>query len=263
MKFDAKLDDPLVTVVTASYNALAGLRATVQSVAAQDFDLVEHVIVDGGSNDGTREYLENLGANVRWISEADGGIADAMNKGISMARGQYICVLQAEDMFLDASSLSRASGKLAQGADFVSFEVMLQQPDGDQIVINSRPYSLFTDLRMLNPHQGLFCRKSVFDRVGLFDTSFRIGMDYEHLLRAKRAGCTLEAVNSVLSIMPATGVSSRQDWASKHELLMEQRRAQIKNTPGLLPRMGYWIFWAAFYPAYFLKSKLLKNVRFY
>ena len=145
----------------------------------------------------------------------------------------------------------------------INFGVILAKVDGDQLVLKPRPFSFFTNLRMLNPHQGLFTRKAVFEKIGMFDARFRLGMDYEHLLRAKKAGFTLRAVGEVLAVMPATGVSSREDWAARHDLLMEQWRAQVKTRPGLLPRLGYALFWAGFYPAYYLKNRFFRNRRFY
>lgn len=257
--------NPLVTVVTATFNALEGLRETVGSVSQQTFEAVEHVIVDGGSNDGTKEYLESLGDTVRWVSEPDDGIADAMNKGISMARGEYVLVLHAEDCFADRGSLSRASQYLGGSRDLVGFDVMLDNmaDGGGSIRHKARPFSLITDFRMLVPHQGLFCRKTVFDRIGGFDCSFRIGMDYDHLLRAKRSGLRLHVVRQVLARMPATGISSRDDWPARHALLMEQWRAQRTNFPGPLSRVVYALFWSVFYPAFFIKRKIFRKWRFY
>jgi len=255
---------PLVSVVTATFNALEGLRETVASVSQQSFKAVEHVIVDGGSTDGTKEYLESLGDTVRWVSEPDHGIADAMNKGIAMARGEYVLVLHAEDRFLDPDSLSRASSYLNGEWELVGFDVMLENmANGGSLRLRARPFSLATNFRMLVPHQGLFCRKAVFDMIGGFDGSFRIGMDYDHLLRAKRAGFSLQVVREVLSRMPATGISSREDWPARHALMMEQWRAQLKNFPGFLHRAVFSAFWSVFYPAFFVKRKLFRNWRLY
>lgn len=256
-------DTPLVSVVTATFNAIEGLRETVASVSHQTFRSVEHIIVDGGSNDGTREFLESLGDAVRWISEPDEGIADAMNKGIAMARGDYVLVLHAEDRFVDQDSLLRARRELEDGADLVNFGVILAKQEGVQIILKPRPFSFFTNLRMLNPHQGLFTHKTVFETIGPFDARFRLGMDYEHLLRAKKAGFNLRAVDDVLAVMPATGVSSRENWAAKHDLMMEQWRAQVKTRPGAVIRLGYALFWIGFYPAFFVKHRFFRNRRFY
>jgi cellulose synthase/poly-beta-1,6-N-acetylglucosamine synthase-like glycosyltransferase len=92
-------DLPRVTVLTAALNARAALARTVDSVAAQDFADREHVVVDGASTDGTADWLKGLDAPVRWISEPDSGIAAALNKGLALARGDYVLVLQAGTRF--------------------------------------------------------------------------------------------------------------------------------------------------------------------
>ena len=176
---DSSPHTPLISVVTAAFNALEGLRRTVESVAGQDFRSVEHVVVDGGSVDGTREYLESLGDTVRWISEPDDGIADALNKGIAMARGEYVLVLQAEDTFVDGGSLGRAATHLANSQDIVAFEVLLDHGNGSGDRLKTRKLSVLTECKMTNPHQGLFCRRNLYQRIGVFDRTYRIAMDYE------------------------------------------------------------------------------------
>ena len=134
-------DKPLVSVVTATFNALPELKMTIPNIAGQDFRSVEHIIIDGGSSDGTAEYLAGLGGAVRWLSEPDGGIGDALNKGIAMARGEYVLVLQAEDRFCDPGSLRAAAAELAGGEDIVAFEVDLLFADGSVRRRRSRPGS--------------------------------------------------------------------------------------------------------------------------
>jgi len=103
-----------ISVVTAALDALGPLRETVASVAVQDFAGREHIVVDGGSSDGTRAWLAGQGPAVRWVSEPDDGIADALNKGVAMARGEYVLVLQAGDVLLGADRLRAAAARLAR-----------------------------------------------------------------------------------------------------------------------------------------------------
>lgn len=252
---------PKVSVVTAAYKALGPLRETVASVAGQGVEDVEHVVVDGGSNDGTREYLESC-EGVRWVSERDKGIADALNKGVAMARGEWIIVLQAGDTFLEEESLATALPQLDDHA-MVGFAVRFVQPDGTARIIRPHPLGVGTELRVLNPHQGLFCHRRVFDAIGGFDTAIPIGMDYDHMLRAKHAGFDLKVVDKVLSIMPADGVSSQSDWAGRSQRMREQFRIQWKNAPHVLHKAGLLGFWALFYPAYGLKYLVAPQRRFY
>ncbi|HSG35521.1 MAG TPA: glycosyltransferase family 2 protein, partial [Sphingomonadaceae bacterium] len=165
-------DRPSISIVTASFNALGGLRTTVGSVAEQDFDRVEHIVIDGGSSDGTREYLESLGDSVRWVSEPDAGIADALNKGFALARGEYVLVLQAEDTLLEAGSISQALPYLARGADIVAFPIYLEDGSGKRKVITPRNLNFRSNFRMPMPHQGVFFSRELFERLGGFDTSF-------------------------------------------------------------------------------------------
>lgn len=255
-------DHPRITIVTASFNALDGLRQTVESVASQEYPNVQHVIVDGGSTDGTRAYLESLGGAVSWISEPDEGIADAMNKGIAMADGEWVLVLQAEDTFFENHSLSRAVRHLS-GDGMVGFDVLFDKGEGGIERLPSRKFSRFTNYRMLNPHQGLFCARAMFEDIGGFDPKLRLTMDYDHILRAKFAGYGLKTVPQIISVMPATGISSRETWSARHEMLAEQAKVHRKNARNFLQKLSYYAFWAAFYPAYFVKWHLLRNTRFY
>ncbi len=253
---------PLISIVTASYNALDGLKRTVESVREQGFASLEHIVVDGGSNDGTREFLSEQGDNVRWISEPDRGIADALNKGVSKAQGQYILVLQAGDSFLARNS-AQIAAKHLNGSDMVGFAVNFQKLDGECEKLPSRPLSIFTEFRLLNPHQGLFCHRRVFEKIGLFDEDIRIVMDYDHMLKAKHSGFELDVVDTVIAVMPADGVSSRDDWQGRHALLSDQARVQWRNAYNPLHKAALAVFWTVWYPAFYLKWRFFRMYRFY
>jgi len=232
---------PLVSVVTASFNALDGLRETIASVAGQDFKAIEHVVVDGCSSDGSVEFLRSLGERVRWVSEPDRGIADALNKGIRMARGDYIVALQAEDRFVSPGILSRAAAHLGE-ADVVSFDVIVERADGTHRY-RSHGFGEKLEWFAAVPHQGAFVRRSLFDRIGDYDLSLAIGMDYEFLLRAKRAGASCKVVPEALALMPATGISARLDWPSLSGRLAENRKIQARHARSPLRRLAQAVFW--------------------
>ena len=138
---------PLISVVTASFNALEGLQQTVASVAAQQDTSIEHVVVDGGSNDGSVDFLAKLGDRLRYVSEADNGIADALNKGIAMAKGEYILVLQAEDRFARRDSAAMAASYLDGSAEIVAFEVVLERDNGKRQKRRTRELGLAVRLQ--------------------------------------------------------------------------------------------------------------------
>lgn len=248
-------DKPLVTVLTATFNALDGLRETVASVAKQTFRSVEHIIIDGGSNDGTQAYLESLGDSVRCVSEPDDGIADAMNKGIAMAQGEYVLVLHAQDSFFEDDSLERVSPLLAAGKDIVSCDVFVDE-GGNLRLLRSKVGSMRGLFHMPLPHQGALCRRDLFDRVGSFDGQYRIAMDYDWFLRAQSAGASMQAGQLPLSIMPATGISSRTDRAGLSARLGEFKALQLKHARGPLMRLVYHLYWAAYLPYKYCRNAL-------
>jgi glycosyltransferase involved in cell wall biosynthesis len=105
----------LLTIVTPSYNQAAFLRATLQSVADQDYPRIEHIVVDGGSTDGSVEILRGWDRHpIRWISEPDGGQADAINKGVAMATGDAFAWLNSDDIYLDPGAVSAAMAVLRE-----------------------------------------------------------------------------------------------------------------------------------------------------
>ena len=234
---------PLVSVVTASFNALDGLKATAESVRSQTFRDVEHVIADGGSWDGTTEWLGETDDLV-WSSAPDKGIADALNKGLAMSRGRYVLVLQAEDTFLTETSLAMAAPMLDGDTDIVSFDVLF---DGETPTRRrSRGLTIATNFKTTIPHQGAFCHRRLYERIGGFDQGIRVAMDYDFFVRALRAGATTKVVPKILSRMPDTGISSQKDWPSLSHRFSEERRIHRTQCPGPAMRAVYAVYWPAY-----------------
>lgn len=239
---------PLISVVTVSFNAREGLAETINSVRAQNSPDVEHVIVDGDSTDGTLQLLESSDANIRWVSEPDEGIADALNKGFLLAQGEWVIVLGAEDTLYTADAIDlmrRAiSDPLSGSFDVLAFDVMSVR-DGVETRLRSGDASRRLRFKPLH-HQGVLCRRGLFDAVGGFSNEFKVCMDYEWLLRAKRRGARFFAIPEVVSRMPATGVSSRLDWPSLSQRFNEERRIQLRHSPNAVTTVGYQAYWRAY-----------------
>ncbi len=238
-----------VTIVSAAWNARAYVQRTVESVAAQQGSLsIEHIVIDGGSDDGTREYLEAQGDAVRWVSEPDNGIGDALNKGVAMARGSYVLVLQAGDTFASDTALEMAAKHMATGVDIVSFDVLLV--DGERhTLLRSEGYGPRFDFFMTMPHQGALCRRDLFDRIGgAFDPAFSVTMDYEFYFRARDVGASVLVDNRVLAHMPEDGVSTRTDWPTLSRRLREARRLHFRHARGPLEVLKYGVFWTLYWP---------------
>jgi glycosyltransferase involved in cell wall biosynthesis len=235
---------PRVSIVTATFNSLPGLQATVASVAAQTSDDYEHIVVDGGSSDGTQDWLVRADPSIRWISEPDDGIADAMNKGVKKASGEWILFLHAEDTFATEWSLEEALPALDTEADVVSYDVQVFERDLLR-VFKSRGFCWHINFKTI-PHQGVFSRRGLFDKLGTFDTNLAISMDYDFFLRAHRQGARVDVTNTILSRMPATGVSSMLDWASLKERFREERIVQLRHVLGPAHRFMYSMYWPVY-----------------
>lgn len=193
---DAALADQVaVTVVTVTLNAAATLERTIASVQAQSLlglaHGIEHVVVDGGSTDGTTALLAaRLRPQDFWISEPDRGISDAFNKGVALARGRYIQILNADD-WLSPGQIARTLATLErEDADFVFGDLIFYEQGRPSFRYRGTPdYPCRIGKRMpaLN-HPTVLAHRRAFERIGLFDLRYRCAMDYDWFLRLHRAG---------------------------------------------------------------------------
>jgi glycosyltransferase involved in cell wall biosynthesis len=186
---------PSFTIVTPCLNGAATLREALDSVREQGYPgEVEHVVVDGGSTDGTLEILESAG--VRYISEQDRGLSDAVNKGIRMARGEVIGWLNADDLYRPGA-LARVGKALADRpqALWATGPCLIVGADGEEIRRAVTRYkNLFLRHYSYRLHlvqnfvssPSTFVRRTAFDRIGLLDERFKYSMDYDLWLRLGR-----------------------------------------------------------------------------
>jgi len=182
-------DTPLITIITATYNAAAHLAGSIDSVLRQTYLNFEYIVIDGASSDGTLDILKMHNKQITyWLTEPDTGIYDAWNKGIKKANGAWILFLGADDQLLpDAleSYVKFINQNSAQGFDYISSKVKRVRPNGTVEGIVGKPWK-WNDFkyRMTTAHPGSFHSKRLFSRFGNFSTSYQIVSDYEMLLRA-------------------------------------------------------------------------------
>jgi GT2 family glycosyltransferase len=173
------------------------LEATLESVGAQDYPLVEHIVVDGGSTDGTIELLRRH-PDVRWMSEPDEGLSDAVNKGIRMATGDLIGWLNADDLYHPGALAAVADAFERQpSAEWAFGRCGIIDGSGREIRSGVTAYKNFFLRRYSFPlhltHNfvsapATFVKRSAFEQVGLFDKRFKYSMDYDVWLRLGRRG---------------------------------------------------------------------------
>lgn len=214
----------MISVVTVTYNNFSELQKTVESLAPVR-DRIEHIVVNGGLCEQTKEYLRQYGC--RSISEPDRGISDAFNKGVRMATGSGVVFLNSGDVLIDPEYLAWAESHLASN-DFTFSDILFDDAVGG--VIRLRPHDQPLGKGMPYPHPSLVVRRQVFDLLGGFVEKFRFAMDYEFVCRMKNAKLEGAYYGQPVVLMDGTGVSARNEGRS----LVECKNALIEN--------GLWTF---------------------
>lgn len=214
----------LVTVVTAVYNGRPYMAGCLESVLCQDYPNIEHIVLDGASDDGTLDVLRQYEDRIAlWRSEPDKGVYDAWNKALDEARGEWICFLGVDDEFLPgAISAYMALAARNPEAEYLSSRVKWVHPSGFEQIIGSRwKWRKFSKF-MCTAHVGSMHHRSLFDRLGRYNTSYRMVGDYELLLRAR------DQLNA--AFMPVTTAMMRAGGVSgARGALKEQARAKVES----------------------------------
>ena len=183
-------DGMKVSVVTVCFNSAETIERTIASVREQDYACIEHIIIDGGSSDGTLEIIEKYSSALQYISEKDDGVYDAMNKGISRAAGNLIVFLNSDDWFAHDGALSLMVRPFEQDKqlEIGIFGVSIVRSSNEMRPVRRiaahgfRPAMLL--LGMMPPHPGMIVKKYALQSSGYFKRDYKICGDYEWCLRA-------------------------------------------------------------------------------
>lgn len=205
-----------ISVVTAVFNNRATIAGAIDSALAQAGANLELVVIDGGSTDGTLEVLRGYGERIAvFVSEPDGGIYEALNKGISRATGEVVGFLHSDDLFADSSVLVRITRAFGDPAvDAVYGDLLYVKKDTPSQVIRYWRAGNYSPSRLgwgwMPPHPTFYVRRSVYQQLGGFDTSYRIAADYDCMLRfLARGGIRVAYIPEVLVKMRVGGASNR------------------------------------------------------
>lgn len=206
-----------ISVITVSYNSAATIGDTINSIDSQVYPDVEHIVVDGASNDGTMEIVRNARRVAKYISEPDNGIYDAMNKGISMATGEVVGTLNSDDFYMHEKVLERVAKVFSDPSIDACYAdlIYVDQYDPGKIVRywKSRQFKpgLFK-YGWMPAHPTFFVRKRLYDELGDFDLDFKIQSDFELTMRY------LEVFRISCVYLPETIVKMRIGGASNRSL---------------------------------------------
>jgi len=222
-----------ISVITVCFNSIATIADTLASVGRQEHVEIEHIVIDGGSTDGTLAVIRSHAtAPFRLVSEPDKGIYDAMNKGLSLASGDVVGFLNADDIFESATALSRIAGAVSAGADAVYGDLIYVGASNPEIVVRYWRSGGFRRSRLrfgwMPPHPTFYARRSLLHEVGAFDTQLRVAADYDMMLRClTRPGLVVSYLPEVLVRMRLGGASNASSGAmlrkSREDLLVMRK----------------------------------------
>lgn len=177
-----------ISIITATYNSASTVRDTLESISTQSYSDIEHIIIDGLSNDNTLEVVSQFTHVHKIVSEKDKGIYDAMNKGIGLANGDVVGILNSDDLYIHSKVIEKVMERFADPTvDAVYGDLQYVRPtDLNKIVRNWKAgnYSKRSFYYgWMPPHPTFFVRKSVYDKLGLFRIDLKTAADYEIIIR--------------------------------------------------------------------------------
>jgi len=244
---------PLVSIVTVCLNAEEHIGQAVESVLAQTYQPIEYVVVDGGSSDATLEivrgYEPRFEGQMRWVSEPDEGLYDAMNKGVGMARGELVGILNADDYYEpDAVMRAVATWQANPEAGVVYGDLRTIAADGVAHRIDTpSPVTLAMMRRRMTPyHPAMFVTAATYRQLGGYDTRYPLAADYDLVLRWAEEGVTFARIDAVVTNFSLQGESHRRVRATDRD------STRVRISHGVNPvaawaRYGKRAVFSAFY----------------
>jgi len=206
------MTQPRITIITAALNPGAEVRQTIESVLAQRYQSLEYIFIDGGSQPSALELIEPYRKRFAvFVSERDEGISDAWNKGIALATGDIIGLINADDYLLPGALAAVADAYQQNGgASIVHGDAL--RVEGDRKRRRNPTQPLYVMIRFGTPvvHPATFVPRTIYDRIGAFDKSYKIAMDYDFILRAYRADVPFSRLARPLVGFRAGGLSDRK-----------------------------------------------------
>jgi len=216
------------SIITICYNEESGIRRTCDSIVGQTLSDCQWIVIDGGSSDKTLEILSEYESSIDvLVSESDAGIYDAMNKGIERASGEYLIFMNGGDAFASDQALAWVAASPQK--DLIYGDIFFDKVGGELATypdIMSAGYLL----KKMVPHQGTFYRRSLFEKFGKYDTSYRIAADYDLYVRLLEVGKVDSFhLNKPLAVFDLNGISNNSDYRSVRK--QENHLVRMKYFP--------------------------------
>lgn len=238
-----------VSIITATYNSADTVASTIESVLSQTHTDWQHLIVDGGSTDDTikivESYRDRYGDRLNMISERDRGIYDAMNKGLAMADGDIVGLLNSDDYYTTPTVVERFVKAFEDNdqLDAVYGDIVYVDASDLNCMVRYYSSSSFRRWKMrlgfMPAHPSFYCRRHLYDKFGSFDLDFKIASDFECLLRLIYLGRITTQYLPINFVTMRLGGASTSGWASHRAIYRDHRLAYRKNNV----TSGLWLDW--------------------
>lgn len=247
-----------ISVITVNYNDLNGLKSTVDSVINQTYKCIEYIVIDGGSNDGSKEFIDSHKNYFFYsVSEKDKGIYNAMNKGLAISTGEYVIFMNSGDVFFDNNVVEAVFSNPKLNADIIYGSTVCKI---DNLGYVQPPFPLdYLEKMKTSPicHQSTFIKGSLMRSRG-YNENYKILSDYDFFHSCYREGRSFERVEKIISIYDKTGFSaSPKNYKQKYIercLINNDKPSKVKGVLKLIQCYLYQLF-----PALMSKSNTRLN----
>ena len=227
-----------ISIITATYNSAATVKDTFNSVLAQTYNDIEYIVVDGLSKDNTveiiKEYEPLFGGKMRWISEKDKGLYDAMNKGIAMATGDVVGILNSDDFYTSNDALAVIAGTMKdKSIDAVYGDIHFVNVDDLNKCVRYYSSAIFKRslmrIGLMPAHPSFYCKREVYTKYGALDTRYKIGADFESLLRYIFVNRIKTQYIKKDFVTMRTGGASTEGFSSRWQIMKDHLKAMKAN----------------------------------
>lgn len=228
----------MISIITATFNSAKTLKDTIQSVLRQTNKDFEYLIIDGGSTDETidivKSYESEFSGRLKWVSEKDQGIYDAMNKGIKMALGDVVGILNSDDYFTSDDILQTVDNAFkSHEIDAIYGDIHFIRDGNPQKCVRYYSSRMFRPFWLrfgfMPAHPSFYCKREVFEKAGLYSLDYKIGADYEMMVRLfKKYRIMSQYINKDFVTM-RTGGASNNNVRSRITLINEDVKACKEN----------------------------------
>lgn len=203
----------LFSIITVSFNAEKTIAATLDSILEQGIEDIEVIVIDGASTDGTvnmlHQYKGSFHGKLRWQSEPDNGIYDAMNKGVALAQGEFVNFLNCGDSYLPKALANVAETIRLHPKTQVAYGIARYFDDRGEVRLIRECHTRFRERNIC--HQSIWYKRDLFDKYGMYDLAYRYLADYDLNIRLFQAGVLFCPVDAIVVNYSLEGVSSAPD----------------------------------------------------